>query len=98
MEMIFFYNCVKYEFRENVVPYSKVRSYIEKKSKPTVFSESYYSSLNLMSDEDIIRLFEKNPIEIKNNSIVGGRHRVYAMIGRLVKNKNYLPINYIKKY
>ena len=36
-------------------------------------------------------MLKDHPIEIKNNTIIGGRHRVCAMIGRIISGKNYIP-------
>ena len=45
-----------------------------------------------MTDSEIIDFIRANPIEITNNSVSSGKHRVFAMIGRLVSNKTYLPL------
>ena len=44
-----------------------------------------------MKDKDIEKMLCKSPILIVNNSISSGRHRVAAMIGRLIKGKDYIP-------
>ena len=48
-----------------------------------------------MTDDEIISFLKDNPIEITNNFITSGRHRVSAMCGRMIKGKKYLPL-YVK--
>ena len=38
-----------------------------------------------------VEFMKNNPIEISNNSIVSGKHRSFAMIGRLIEGKKYIP-------
>ena len=38
----------------------------------------------------LVKQFSKNPIEISKNSIVSGKHRAFAMIGRLINNQEYI--------
>ena len=45
-----------------------------------------------MSDNDIEEFLKENPIEITKDYLTSGRHRVCAMIGRLVSNKKYISI------
>ena len=45
-----------------------------------------------MDDKEINKMLKINPIEINNNSFGSGRHRVAAMIGRLVHKQKYIPI------
>jgi hypothetical protein len=91
----FFWYCIKFGFRKNVVPYSKANEYIKKGLSPSLYSSKYYESLAPLSDFEIQNSFEKQPIEIKNNSVLGGKHRVFAMIGRLINGKDYIPIRVI---
>ena len=49
----FFFNCVKYEYRKRVVPYNKIRDYLESNPQHPIFSASYYSSLKLMDKKEI---------------------------------------------
>ena len=48
-----------------------------------------------MTDTEIKDFLEKNPLPIRNQSFISGRHRVAAMIGRIIKKKIYSFI-YIK--
>jgi len=87
----YFWNCVKNEFRKNVVPYSKANDYIASVKKPFLYSNSYYESLPLMTDKEIKKLLLTQPIEITNGAITSGKHRAFAMIGRLLSGKPYIP-------
>ena len=49
-----------------------------------------------MNDDEIVEFLKKNPIEILNNSIVSGKHRAFAMVGRIVKDEQYF--NFKVKY
>ena len=44
-----------------------------------------------MTDTEIKDFLEKNPLPIRNQSFISGRHRVAAMIGRIIKKKKYIP-------
>jgi len=87
----YFINSIYYEFRKDVVPYIYANKYIIAKRKPELYTREYFESLEIMSDTEIKLFLEKHSIEVCNNSITSGRHRVCAMIGRLVKDKPYLP-------
>ena len=52
-----------------------------------------------MTDTEIKDFLEKNPLPIRNQSFISGRHRVAAMIGRIIKKKIYsfLYISNLKK-
>ena len=39
----------------------------------------------------------KNPIAINKNGFLGGRHRVAAMIGRLINDEEYVPFYVYKE-
>ena len=87
---------IVFKFKKNVVAYKDANNYIEKVKIPKLFSQEYYESLESMSDNEIKKFLRNNPIEISNNSIVSGKHRAFAMIGRLVDNEKY--INFYAKY
>jgi hypothetical protein len=91
----FFIYPIIFMFKKNVVPYKEANKYIEKKKKPNLYSREYYEGLDSMSDQEIKKFLRKNPIEISNNCIVSGKHRAFAMIGRLVSNEKYIPF-YVK--
>ena len=80
-----------YQFKKNVVPYKFVNEYIEQDNSILVYTKKYYESLDSMNDEEIRDFLDSNLIEITNNTITSGKHRVFAMIGRLVVNKKYIP-------
>lgn len=93
----FIYN-VAYEFRKNVTAYHDADNYIANKQLPILYSAEYYESLKMMSETEINKFLCSNLIEVHKNSCISGKHRVFAMIGRLVKDKSYIPIiAYIKK-
>jgi hypothetical protein len=88
----YFIYCIQYQFRKNVVPYAKANKYIKEKKTPAIYTSEYYESLDVMNDDEIKSFLFKAPIEIQNNAVVGGKHRVFAMIGRLVEGKEYIPM------
>lgn len=88
----FFIYPVLFGFKMNVVPYKNANNYIEKKIKPNLYSKEYFMKLENMDRSQIAELFEKSPIEVTNGSVTSGRHRVFAMIGRLIEGKEYIPI------
>lgn len=88
----YFINPIIYEFKKNVLPYKKSNEYIRNKNLTSLFSQKYYEGLDQMSETEIEEFLKDNPIEITNDYLTSGRHRVCAMIGRLVKNKKYLSI------
>ena len=88
----YFINPIIYEFRKNVLPYKKSNDYIKNKDSTLLFSGKYYEGLDEMNDNEIEEFLKENPIEITNDYLTSGRHRVCAMIGRFVKNKEYISI------
>ena len=44
-----------------------------------------------MNDNEIESFLRDNLIEITDNHISSGKHRVFAMIGRLIEGKDYIP-------
>ena len=89
----FFFYPIYFGFRKNVIPYEKSNQYISNRFKPSLFTHDYFISLKKMTDSEIRALLYKNPIEIKNKGFASGRHRVAAMIGRIVRNETYIPIS-----
>ena len=43
-----------------------------------------------MTEVEIGQFLKSNPIEISNNAIVSGKHRAFAMIGRIINGKEYI--------
>ncbi len=84
-------------FKKNIIGYEKVNDYIKEKKKPKVYSKDYYKKLFNMNNREIKDLMIKNPIAINKNGFLGGRHRVAAMIGRLIKGENYIPFYVFKE-
>ena len=94
----FFFYCVKYQYLKNVVPYDKSNDYIKTLQTPMLYSKEYFESLDSMSDEEIINFFKTSKIEITKGAVTSGRHRTFAMIGRLINNKSYIPFQADKIY
>ena len=88
----YFINNLLYGFRKNVTPYNKANKYIKEVNKPNLYSKNYYESLEIMSDNEIRIFLKENPIEVTNNSVTSGKHRIFAMINRLIDDKEYIPI------
>ena len=88
----YFYYCVKYAFRKGVQPYSQVNRYIGSGQVPLLYSDEYYSSLPVLEEVDLANFLNTSPIEIENGAVVGGKHRVFAMIGRILNGEKYLPM------
>lgn len=93
----YFAYCVKYGFRTNVVPYEFANRYIKEKKVPFLFTKEYFESLPVMNDAQILKLLRNHPIEIENNCVLSGKHRVFAMVGRILDNQSYLPFRVIEK-
>ena len=91
----YFWYCIKYKFRKNVIPYADVNEYISNVNKYIPYSSEYYESLDEMSDQEIKIFIANNPIEIESNSVIGGKHRVFAMIGRMISGQRYIPFKVI---
>lgn len=95
----FFINNIIYQFRHNVVGYYEANAYIQdKNNKNLLYSKEYYESLKILDDADLKSFLKKNPIEISKNSIISGKHKTFAMIGRIVDGKSYIKfkVRYIK--
>ena len=91
----YFWYCVKYEFRKGVVPYSEANKYIEEVGTPLLYTSKYYESLEVMSESEIHNFLKSQPIVIENGCVTSGKHRVFAMIGRLASGKSYIPFKVI---
>ena len=95
----FFINNIIYQFRENVVSYKEANTYVQNKNnKYLLYSNEYYESLKIIDDKELKNFLKKNPIEISKNSIVSGKHRAFAMIGRLINNQEYIKfkVRYVR--
>jgi len=86
----FIYN-IKYQFREGVINYQNVNEYIEGINKPMLYSKTYYESLKPMPENEIKKMLIKNSIEIEDCAITSGKHRAFAMVGRIISNQPYIP-------
>lgn len=88
----FFYYCVKFGFRESVTPYSEANAYIERNERPLLYSAEYYRVRSEIPEDKLARFLREHPIEVRNGAIISGKHRAFAMIGRLISGKDYLPM------
>ena len=86
----YFLNSLIAGFREGITDYSSLTKEKDEKGN-IVFSLAYYKSKNKMEESKIKRLLIENPINIHSGYILSGRHRVSAMIGRLIRGEKYIP-------
>ena len=83
-----YFNCMLAEFRHNVADHHQLGW--------ENMTKEYYESLDLMTDEEIEVFNKINPVEFDNGLMKHGYHRGYAMIGRLIAGKPYIPL-YMEK-
>ena len=86
----YFFNCMKYGFRKNVVPYKEANHYIREVKTPELYTSDYYRNLEPMSDEEIEKFLKENPIGIRDGVAMHGIHRIAAMVGRLARGEKYI--------
>jgi len=91
----YYINCILNSFKINIINYENVETMRCADNNEIFFSENYYKSKKNMEIDDIKKIFELDPIKVKNNTIISGRHRVCAMIGRILNNEKYLQIKII---
>ena len=82
---------IKYEFRKGTIAYETVKLETEPVKAEIFVSSQYFEKRQLMSDVEIADLLEHNPISLRGSHVTSGRHRVFAMVGRLINGKNYIP-------
>jgi hypothetical protein len=87
----YFIYCILYKFKNNVVPYDDANSYIKSNKQPYLYTSKYYESLSDMNDTEIEVMLKNKPIEVYNHAITSGKHRAFAMIGRLTSSEDYIP-------
>lgn len=87
----YFFYCVKFSFKKNVIPYSDANDYIKANGYPYIYTSDYYNALDDMDESSIIKLLRNQPIEVESGCITSGKHRAFAMIGRLIRNNSYIP-------
>ena len=63
-----------------------------------IFSKEYYENLESCNDYEIELFLFLNIFFVTNNIFKHGYHRLFAMIGRLVQNKKYIPMYIILIY
>ena len=83
-----YFNCILAEFRNNVGDHHELGW--------DKMTNEYYYNLELMSDNELEIFLKENPVEFENGYIKHSFHRACAMIGRLIKGKEYIPF-YMKK-
>jgi hypothetical protein len=93
----YFINCILYQYRRGVVPYQNANDYIKSGQTPKLYSAEYYARLPEMSDCEIETLLRDQPIEVQQGAVTSGKHRVFAMIGRLASGKPFLPLWVVEK-
>ncbi len=54
-------------------------------------TKEYYDSKKNMTDEEIEEYLKSNTVEFQDGFIKHSYHRAVAMIGRLIRNKSYIP-------
>ena len=95
-----YFNCLLYGWRKGVIDtdaHKKTgRPEISLEERNKTLSPEYYQSLRKMTDEEIYNFNKNNFVEFERDTIRHGTHRVYAMIGRLVREEKYIPF-YISK-
>ena len=88
----YLFYCVRYGFRQGVLPYSRVNEYPFRDSASLpLFGSAYYESLPEMDDRQVAELLRKHPVALSGNAFVHGKHRACAMLGRLLRGKAYVP-------
>ena len=88
----FFANCILYGFRRGVHAYHQANAYISSGASPPLFSGAYYAARSPMRDDEVSLLLREKPLEVTDGAVTGGKHRAFAMLGRLLEGKPYLPI------
>ena len=94
--MLYIYNVI-YEFRKNVIAYKNINKYIES-NREMIFSKEYYENLTELNEFEIELFLFFNPFFINNDLFKHGYHRLFAIRGRIIKNKKYIPLYVINKY
>lgn len=92
----FFIYAIIFGFKKNVVGYQKVNEYIKMKRKPEIYTKKYYKRLDDMNEIEISNYLDDNPLPINQHGFLSGRHRVAAMIGRILRGEKYIPFNVYK--
>lgn len=84
-------------FRHNVVPYLAANLYINRQITPQLYTNEYFESLPLMSDEEIADFLAIHPVTVDAGCLTSGRHRATAMLGRLLRGEPYIPMTYLEE-
>jgi hypothetical protein len=96
-----YFNCLLHGWRRNVLDTDihKItgKSEISLEERNKTLSPDYYQSLEKMTDDEIHRFNKNHPMAFDYDIIRHGTHRVYAMIGRLIRGEKYIPF-YVPKH
>ena len=85
----YFLNNIIVGFRQKVPAYEQRPVWQDAFHPP--FSLEFYKSFELMQELEITELLETHPISLRDGAIASGRHRVFAMIGRVARGEPYVP-------
>ena len=89
----YFFNCLRFGFRHNVIQYQQANDYIKGVNNPSLYSSDYYKSLKSMDNISITNFLMANPIHIiQDNIVLHGIHRTCAMIGHLIQTQSYITM------
>tara|TARA_B110000211_G_scaffold78923_1_gene92559 strand:- start:9995 stop:11188 length:1194 start_codon:yes stop_codon:yes gene_type:complete len=85
--MLHYINCIEYGFVKNI------RGWREHSNEENMnIHESTYKNSVKMSDSEIDKFLQENPISINSdNTLTDGNHRILCMVGRLLKGEKYIP-------
>ena len=90
-----YFNCLLYGWRNGVIDTDQHKKTggveISLEDRNRTLSPEYYQSLQKMTNEEIHNFNKNNPVEFDGDIIRHGTHRVYAMIGRLIRGEEYIP-------
>lgn len=90
---LFFVAAAMAGFRHHVLPYRGADLYLAFTQDRTLYSGPYYRALPRMTDSEVETFLRLHPIEIAGRNVIsGGRHRVSAMLGRLARMEDYIPV------
>mgnify|MGYP006103545061 CR=1 FL=1 len=82
---------IKYEFRKGTIAYENFNSDTQPIDADIFLSTEYFENRQLMNDIEIANLLDDNSISLRGKHVTSGRHRVFAMVGRLINGKQYIP-------
>jgi|TARA_B100001964_G_scaffold231293_1_gene285749 hypothetical protein len=78
-----YFNCMDGEFKHGVGDHHELGW--------SNLTKEYYDSKENMTDEEIEEYLKSDTVEFQDGFIKHSYHRAVAMIGRLIRNKSYIP-------